>query len=251
MGSRVAPEFVGGQLPRSLTLALQHLAKETLSRLLVSFLRHENIDHVTVLIHCSPKVVKLSVDLDEDFVHKPVITKSAPLPSQGPSEGWAELAAPVSNRLIGNSDATLSEQISRPGLVLSAVMALKCSVCQHAVRDALDSSLIRGGPLRNLAGRHGLSSTALHRHKNCRLASNPRAPLEVGDASGAVYRERGHTDGVGVDEWVAYEYAKVRRLYVKLGIGDRTRIEFFEGGYEIHGVGTYEFLHRHLDWPSP
>ena len=25
--------------------------------------------------------------------------------------------------------------------------------------------------------------------------------------------ERGHDDGVGIDEWVAYEYAKVRRLY--------------------------------------
>ena len=63
--------------------------------------------------------------------------------------------------------------------------------------------------------------------------------------------ERGHRDGVGVDEWVAYEYAKVRRLYVDLGIGDRTRIEYFDGPHEIHGKGTFEFLHRHLDWPEP
>ena len=34
--------------------------------------------------------------------------------------------------------------------------------------------------------------------------------------------ERGHDDGVGIDEWVAWEYAKVRRHYVKLGLGDRT-----------------------------
>ena len=34
--------------------------------------------------------------------------------------------------------------------------------------------------------------------------------------------ERGHDDGVGIDEWVNYEFAKVRRLYNKLGIGDRT-----------------------------
>ncbi len=63
--------------------------------------------------------------------------------------------------------------------------------------------------------------------------------------------ERGHRDGVGVDEWVAYEYAKVRRLYVDLGIGDRTRIEYFDGPHEIHGKGTFEFLHQHLDWPKP
>ena len=30
--------------------------------------------------------------------------------------------------------------------------------------------------------------------------------------------ERGHDDGVGIDEMVAYEYAKVRRLYAELKI---------------------------------
>ncbi len=63
--------------------------------------------------------------------------------------------------------------------------------------------------------------------------------------------ERGHRDGVAPDEWVAYEYAKVRRHYTMLGIPERTRIEFFAGGHEIHAVGTFEFLHRHLRWPEP
>jgi hypothetical protein len=58
--------------------------------------------------------------------------------------------------------------------------------------------------------------------------------------------ERGHRDGVAPDEWVAYEYAKVRRLYTTLGIGDRTTIEFFNGPHEINGVGTFEFLEKHL-----
>ena len=60
--------------------------------------------------------------------------------------------------------------------------------------------------------------------------------------------ERGHNDGVGSDEWVSYEYAKVRRLYNKLGIGDRTTIEYFDGPHTIHGVGTYQFLHEKLKW---
>ncbi len=62
--------------------------------------------------------------------------------------------------------------------------------------------------------------------------------------------ERGHADGVGLDEYVAFEYAKVRRLYVKLGIADRTEIEFFDGGHVIQGEGTFAFLHRHLNWPK-
>jgi dienelactone hydrolase len=62
--------------------------------------------------------------------------------------------------------------------------------------------------------------------------------------------ERGHQDGVGLDEWVAYEYAKVRRLYDQLGIGDRTAIEYFNGPHTINGEGTFEFLHKHLNWPN-
>ncbi len=63
--------------------------------------------------------------------------------------------------------------------------------------------------------------------------------------------ERGHDDGVAPDEWVAYEYAKVRRFYDKLGLGDRTEIEFFNGPHTINGAGTFKFLHRHLNWPEP
>ena len=63
--------------------------------------------------------------------------------------------------------------------------------------------------------------------------------------------ERGHHDGVAPDEWVAYEYAKVRHRYALLGIPERTEIEFFKGPHEIHGVGTFRFLHRHLKWPEP
>jgi len=64
--------------------------------------------------------------------------------------------------------------------------------------------------------------------------------------------ERGHFDGVAPDEAVAYEYAKVRNLYAaRLGIGDRTEIEFFVGPHTINGRGTFAFLHRHLKWPEP
>ena len=63
--------------------------------------------------------------------------------------------------------------------------------------------------------------------------------------------ERGHDDGVAPDEWVAHEFAVVRRLYVRLGIADRTEIEFFDGGHQINSTDTFSFLHRHLNWPEP
>jgi len=60
--------------------------------------------------------------------------------------------------------------------------------------------------------------------------------------------ERGHNDGVGIDEWVSFEYAKVRRLYAQLGIPEKTEIEYFMGPHQIHGVGTFAFLRKHLDF---
>jgi hypothetical protein len=59
--------------------------------------------------------------------------------------------------------------------------------------------------------------------------------------------ERGHTDGVSTDEWVAYEYAKVRHLYShRLKRPELCEQEVFDGPHTIHGQGTFEFLDRHL-----
>jgi len=63
--------------------------------------------------------------------------------------------------------------------------------------------------------------------------------------------ERGHLDTVGLDEWVAFEFAKVRRFYVvKLGLPGHAEIEFFNGPHTINGQGTFQFLRRHLKWPE-
>jgi dienelactone hydrolase len=58
--------------------------------------------------------------------------------------------------------------------------------------------------------------------------------------------ERGHSDGVGTDEWVAYEFAKVRRHYDALGLSGSCKIEYFNGPHTIHANGTFEFLDFHL-----
>jgi len=58
--------------------------------------------------------------------------------------------------------------------------------------------------------------------------------------------ERGHFDGVGIDEWVAYEYAKVRRHYDLINLPEYTRIEYFNGPHKINGVGAFEFLNNFL-----
>ena len=65
--------------------------------------------------------------------------------------------------------------------------------------------------------------------------------------------ERGHNDPVAPDDRVAYEFANVRYLYeARLGLHDQCRLFWFTGPHEIYGyddVGTFKFLHEHLDWP--
>ncbi|CAN5341787.1 hypothetical protein BH23BAC1_BH23BAC1_07450 [soil metagenome] len=62
--------------------------------------------------------------------------------------------------------------------------------------------------------------------------------------------ERGHDDLVQPTEWVAYEYGKVRYFYDKFNLGDKTEIEFFNGGHSMRSEGTFKFLHKHLNWPG-
>jgi len=59
--------------------------------------------------------------------------------------------------------------------------------------------------------------------------------------------ERGHFDGVGWDEEVGYEAARVLHLYqALLNIPDRFEIEWFKGPHRINAVKSFEFLDRFL-----
>ena len=61
--------------------------------------------------------------------------------------------------------------------------------------------------------------------------------------------ERGHLDGVAPDEWVNYEFGKVRRTFDMMGLPERCEIAHFASGHEIDGKATVAFLARHLNWP--
>ena len=63
--------------------------------------------------------------------------------------------------------------------------------------------------------------------------------------------ECGLDDNVSVAKWASNEYIKVRQLYDDLGIPNKTQIEFFDGGHEINGVESFEFLKTNLGLPEP
>lgn len=58
--------------------------------------------------------------------------------------------------------------------------------------------------------------------------------------------ERGHGDTVAWDEFVGYEYARVRQTYARLKIPERTAIDWFEGGHEIDIEPALTFIDQFL-----
>lgn len=56
-------------------------------------------------------------------------------------------------------------------------MPQTCSVCKHPERAAIDSALVAGEPLRDIAGRFSLGKSSLARHKLEHLPD--RLPLEA------------------------------------------------------------------------
>lgn len=59
--------------------------------------------------------------------------------------------------------------------------------------------------------------------------------------------ERGRRDGVGIDEYVAYEFARVARFYEHFPeLRGRAKIEYFDGVHEIRFDGVAKFLDQFL-----
>ena len=83
MGSVIASKLVCNKLPRWLPLVLQHFAEEAFGGFSISPAHHQNIDHVSILIHRSPQIVSLALDRDEELVNVPDVTCSPLLSSQG------------------------------------------------------------------------------------------------------------------------------------------------------------------------
>ncbi|MFZ5927143.1 MAG: alpha/beta hydrolase family protein [Acidobacteriota bacterium] len=61
--------------------------------------------------------------------------------------------------------------------------------------------------------------------------------------------ERGHRDPVGIDEWVLAEYARVKRFYDEMGIGNRAGIALFNGPHRVDGEEVLRFFRKWLTEP--
>ncbi len=111
MCSRITPKFVGDQLPGRLSLMFQGPTKEAFRGSTISTLGNQNIDHISILIDCPPKIEALILDGDEEFIDVPGVAEPPLLPPQISSIGRTELQTPIPNSLVRNKDPSLCKQV--------------------------------------------------------------------------------------------------------------------------------------------
>ncbi len=107
----VAPQLVGNDHPRHVPQALQQLAEEPLGGLFVPAALHQDVQDVAILIHGTPQIMILAVDLNEHLIEVPLISGPGTSSAQSISVCLAELEAPFSDGLIRESDAAYGQYL--------------------------------------------------------------------------------------------------------------------------------------------
>ena len=107
----VAAQLIRNQPARRTALSFQQFPEETGGRLAITPRLDEDVDEVTVLVNRPPEIPSAALDLHKQLVEIPGIAQ-APTPSpQRPRVLRTKGLTPLPNRLVGNDDATLREQV--------------------------------------------------------------------------------------------------------------------------------------------
>ena len=110
-GGSIAGQLVGDQPSRGTALPLQQLAEEADRRSAIPPGLDEDVDHVAVLVHGSPQVLLLAPKPDEHLVQMPGVTLAAAPGPQAPAVFEPERRTPLPDRLVGDGDPALGQQI--------------------------------------------------------------------------------------------------------------------------------------------
>ena len=111
MSNTVAPQFVGHHFSRLAGTRIEQKVEETHRRLSVSTRLQQHINHFTILIDCTPKIVLLALDLHRGFIYEEgVAIALVPTPWSCGVFG-SELDTPRTNRIIADSNPALGQSI--------------------------------------------------------------------------------------------------------------------------------------------
>ena len=110
-GGSKAGQLVGDQPSRGTALPLQQRAEEADGRAAIPPRLDEDVDHVAVFVHGPPQVLLPAPNPDEHLVQIPGVTLAAAPGPQAPGVVEPEGRAPLPDRLVGDGDSALGQQI--------------------------------------------------------------------------------------------------------------------------------------------
>jgi hypothetical protein len=106
VGGTVALQRIRDDHPRNILAALEQLAEEFLGRLLVPPTLDQDIQDMTILIHCPPQIVAGATERQKNLIQVPLIPRLRPSVSKLSGIRLAKLTAPFPDRFIRHDDAT-------------------------------------------------------------------------------------------------------------------------------------------------
>jgi hypothetical protein len=130
LGRTIAFELVRNDHPRHILAALEQLTEEFLGRVLVPLTLDQNIQDMTVLIHCPPQIVACATNRQEDLIQVPLIPGLRLAVAQLIGICLPELLAPLPDRFIRDDDAPGEQELFHV-----AVAETKAEVQPDAMAD--------------------------------------------------------------------------------------------------------------------
>ena len=110
-GRAVGAQLIRDHDPRSSALPLQQLAEQAFGCLLVAPALNQNVHHDAVLIHSAPQIMLRAGDLEDAFIHMPLVVGPGQPPADDVGELLAKLEGPLPDRLVADHDAPESQHL--------------------------------------------------------------------------------------------------------------------------------------------
>ena len=136
-------------------------------------------------------------------------------------------------------------------------MSQTCTICRHPSRKDIDHSLVQGEALRAIAGRHGCSTSSLHRHSKSHLpdvmlkARDAEELEHGGDLLGQLSSLQERTlrilDGAESDRRLGTALAAIREARANVELTSRLTGKLQERHLHLHGGMSAEAGHQLLE----
>jgi hypothetical protein len=109
LSDTVAAQFVGHDHPRYVLKTFQQSLEEPFRSGPIASSLNQDVEHNAILIDCAPEVALHALDPDEHLIEVPLVSWPRPAAPQAIGEIRAEFLAPPSHRLVGDDNASFSQ----------------------------------------------------------------------------------------------------------------------------------------------